>query len=367
MVIVDGDAVVTVDPSGEERKVLSEDGDTPFQPIWAPDGDLVAYANVGDEPGVVVVARNGNTRWEGATDTPPFYMSWAVGSSSLALLRNAGSGLSLDTVRLVKDDATLRITPKDSGAPYYFDWSLSDERIVSHVGGDRLDLVETADGSATSLGLRPGRFQAPEWTEDGVFAVQMGPSLDQVVLIDTTSEVIPLVDVVSPAWLDVSPDGDRMAVQSLAGTVDAVTVGYQAPVAQEDVEVLTSGIAVVDIESGEMTMVSPNPAAAFFWSPDGDRLLLLAAGEETGQARWQVWEDGEVTDGPLFTPDPGWVASFVPFFDQYARSMSLWSPDGDAFAFPGMIDGASGIWVHDLGGGGTNLVSGGSWVAWATP
>lgn len=363
MLIVDGDGdVISVNASGDERMLLSEDDDVPFQPIWAPDGDLAAFANIGDEPGLVVVARNGETRWEGPTESAPFFFSWAIGSSSLALLRNGEETISLDMVRLLRDDAGLIVTPRDAGAPYYFDWGLNADRIVAHVGADRLDLVEALlSGDITPLDVPPGSFQAPEWTERGVFTVEAGSSLDQVVLIDVSSDVQPLAQVSSPAWLDASPDGDRLAIQSFAGGVDAISAAYQ------DIPTITTGLAVLDIESGDLTTVSGTPTFAFFWSPAGDKLLMLVPGDEDGDARWQVWEDGELSDGPSFTPDQSWVASFLPFFDQYARSMSLWSPDDGAFAFPGEIDGESGIWVHDLESGETNRVSSGSWVAWSTP
>jgi Tol biopolymer transport system component len=59
------------------------------------------------------------------------------------------------------------------------------------------------------------------------------------------------------------------------------------------------------------------------------------------------------------------LRDLVPFFDQYAQSMTLWSPDGTAFAFPAAVNGEAGIWRQDLSGGDPIRVAGGSWVAWS--
>ena len=65
-------------------------------------------------------------------------------------------------------------------------------------------------------------------------------------------------------------------------------------------------------------------------------------------------------------PAPGLLRDLVPFFDQYAQSMTLWSPDGSAFAFPGVVDGEDGIWVQELAGADPRRIAGGSWVAWSS-
>jgi len=85
---------------------------------------------------------------------------------------------------------------------------------------------------------------------------------------------------------------------------------------------------------------------------------------EASDLAWRVWEDGAVSEYASFTPDPQWFARFVPFFDQYAQSMTLWSPEGDAFAFPGAIGGETGVWVQYLDQEVPVRVSSGSWVAW---
>ena len=82
------------------------------------------------------------------------------------------------------------------------------------------------------------------------------------------------------------------------------------------------------------------------------------------KARWSVWTTDGLESVVEFDPEPSFINEFVPFFDQYAQSVSLWAPDGSAFAFPGTIDGESGIWVQPTDGDATRIGDG-TWVSWA--
>ena len=78
--------------------------------------------------------------------------------------------------------------------------------------------------------------------------------------------------------------------------------------------------------------------------------------------RPSVWtaEAGRV-DFPGFAPSEPFVTGLLPFFPQYAQSMTLWSPDSLSFAYPTR----DGIWVQELDGGDPVKVTEGSWVAWS--
>ena len=122
-------------------------------------------------------------------------------------------------------------------------------------------------------------------------------------------------------------------------------------------------LAVVDTASGEVTTVLDDTALAFFWSPQGDKLLVLDI-VPGPIARWQVWSEQGLEPMAEFFPTQPFFTEFITFFDQYAQSVSLWSPDGTTIAFPGTIDGTPGIWSQTLGGE-PEFVHGGSWVTWA--
>jgi Tol biopolymer transport system component len=76
--------------------------------------------------------------------------------------------------------------------------------------------------------------------------------------------------------------------------------------------------------------------AAYFWSPDGERILY--AKRKLGTDLW-AWVVVNVKDGKTYE-----VVDFVPsrplllvfqYFDQYALSHRLWAPDSKHFVFAG--------------------------------
>jgi hypothetical protein len=123
---------------------------------------------------------------------------------------------------------------------------------------------------------------------------------------------------------------------------------------------------VVDVDSGTVERVSDRPALAFFWNVDGDALLMLVASATGNRLVPVVWsdEDGSV-EYAEFAPSPSLTGELLPFFPQYAQSMTLWSPDSTAFAYPGEVGQERGVWVQSVGGGEPVLVSDGSWVSWS--
>jgi hypothetical protein len=107
-------------------------------------------------------------------------------------------------------------------------------------------------------------------------------------------------------------------------------------------------------------------SVGLFWSPDGEKLLVLQLGTEgTGELTTVLWAGGDSTELSNMAPHPLFAQEVLQFFDQYGQSLQLWSPDSAAFALPGAIDGDTGVWVHALGGGDPVNVHDGSWVSWS--
>jgi WD40 repeat protein len=285
-------------------------------------------------------------------NTLPFYMSWSD-ANTLATLRNGANGLRLETstAESIGDGLTL----VDEGAPLYFSWEPGGERLATHIGTDRFEL--SSAGTGQPLGPAPGDFQSPHWADAGIVAVVQDGSDQKLAVTTEDGTVNPLARTSGPTYLISTSDGSRVAAQVIAGQPNGLSAMYQPTPA------LPSNQLVVAESDGTITVVSDSPALAFFWSPTGERLLVLDL-VDSGEARWQVWSDGELEEVVRFELEPSFARDLLPFFDQYAQSMSLWSPDGSAFAFPGSIDGEAGIWVQKLGEEPTR-VSAGTWVAWS--
>jgi TolB protein len=326
-----------------------------FQPVWSPDGEHLAYVEQSAVTGALVITRPGpdDTPARIEENTGFFYYAWDPKSGQLATLRNAPSG----SLVLELADIDGGLAELDSGAPLYFSWEPTGERLAAHIGVDRLDIVEDSVGPVPIID-DPGSFQSPWWTNEGIVFLQRGVANQRLVVVDGAKERV-VADVIGTAQFTV---GDSLiAVQSFSSGEDAVAAYLQST------PLLPAGrLVVVDLETSDVTAVSDANVTAFFWDPAGQQLLFLEiVDSETGRFRWQVWSATETRSFAEFVVEPTWLRDFLPFFDQYAQSVRLWSPDGSAFAFPGSIDGEVGIWIQRLDEDAPEKIGGGSWVAWS--
>jgi TolB protein len=355
LVVLDGDndaVIVTADGAIVRRLTDAGDSTIVFQPIWAPDGASVAYGRFdGTDASVVVTKSDGEPVTEHALPAPVIYLSWGR-TGALGWLRNdAERGLAFEAVSPDGDRV------EDGGGPFYFAWSPDGTRLLAHVGVDRLDVIQFG-GNAEAIGEPPGAFSAPWWTERGqIYLTQ--DATGQRLIIDDGSGPTVVARVRGSAQLGVA--ASRIAVRSFDPEGSGLAAALQqAPLIPPD------RLNVLDLDTGALTDVAGPRTIAFFWSPGGDRLLLLEAmGDEAGAVRWVVWSPEGTTAYTEFFLEDSWVRDFLPFFDQYAQSVRLWSPDGSAFAFPGSVAGTQGIWVQELDAEAPTMIGEGTWVDWA--
>ncbi len=267
---------------------------------------------------------------EAETAIVPFFLSWDPTSSRIAYLGSTEpEEIELGIVEVDGDGAG---TPLDAGQPFYLSWAPAGDQLLVHVGEDRLERLGL-DGSLTTVADQPGTFTTPVWTADGRTFVYASVDADgqRLVAHDVEAETErPLVRYEGLISFVVSPGGERVAFQ----------------VIQEE-SVLP--LSVIDVGSGETVEITEEPIGAFFWSPDGERLLYLDPDPVGDQLwfRWGVWDGTSSFLTPRVVLSPLIVNEYLRFFEQYAQGMSLWSPDGSAFAYPGINeDGQEGIWIQ---------------------
>jgi TolB protein len=104
-------------------------------------------------------------------------------------------------------------------------------------------------------------------------------------------------------------------------------------------------LALISEDTIVQTLLIQDNVIAYFWSPDGSKLAYVTPSPTTGMPRWMVLniDDGERWPLVDFEPSSDQLTMFQ-FFDQYAYSHSLWSPDSQSIVFAGRLaDGASSV------------------------
>ena len=360
VVLDDTGNIVTMAPDGTDIVTVADDGGgraTYFQPIWAPDGSRISTTR--SDAGtfsIEVIDVDTGDQTSTVTDFNSFYQYWSPDGSRLASLSATGPGeLGLDLFTTGGTDAPIRLA---EGQPLYFSWSPESSEIAAHIGDTPLEIL-LPEGSAPEFGAS-GDFSAPQWTEEGILHIGIASRRQQLARTTTDGGTDWVAAVLGGAVFTGTTDGQRIAVLPAASD----NVGQS--VAAQQVPVLPGGrLVVFDADDGSFAEVDTGVVAAFFWDPTGERLLILEI-TDSGEFRWRVWEGGTSQAFGEFVPSPGFLHDLVPFFEQYAQSMTLWSPDGTAFAFPAAVGGVDGIWRQDLSGGDPVRVGGGSWVAWSS-
>ncbi|MBT8164533.1 MAG: hypothetical protein HKO82_12445 [Acidimicrobiia bacterium] len=323
------------------------------QPTWSPDGTRLAFvensapvtgiqasggfARVGlsaqqASPGSVHIATvAGGDAVVVTTPFSPFYLYWSPDGSQLAFLGNdlvngrQGFGL-IDTTTNVAERA-------DSGQPYYFAWAPQSDRLLVHAANSELYYL-ALDGSKQPLSQIPGSFSAPSW----VGSTQLFP------VREGRRQILRLFDEDERARRDATDFGDGVAL-GLSPDEDRVAHITIDPGANP----FALGPLIVDTPTGAIEIAEL--AAAFFWSSDGSQLLYLtpdAAADEFG-LRWNTWDGATSIAFERFTPSRTFVQQYLPFFGQYANSLTFLSPDAGSFTFAGTIEGrGEGIWVQTI-------------------
>jgi len=352
--------LVTMDPDGSDALILDEveaGRSQVRQPTWSPDGRSVGWVHLEiTEAGALSAAvatstRSGTRPTEARTAVVPFYLSWDPTSSRIAYLGSPSEdAIELGILEIGGRSAG---APLDTGRPFYLSWGPNGDQLLVHVGEDRLERLDL-DGSLTTVAERPGTFSAPVWTADGrtfVYAsIDAGDQQLVVRGVDAGRErtLVPYDGLIA---FVVSPDGERIAFQVL-----------------EPERALP--LSVIDVGTGGTVEITDHAIASFFWSPDGQRLLYLDPGRRDGELpwfRWGLWDGTSSFLTPRFVPSELIAVGYLQFFEQYAQSMSLWSPDSRAFAYPGVNeDGEEGIWIQSARPDRAPvLVAEGDFVAWS--
>ncbi|MBE2222751.1 MAG: hypothetical protein IAF02_14495 [Anaerolineae bacterium] len=348
--ISDKGQLFTVQPNGANQRQLTDDK-FPYQfPVWATGSNQLAVLNA--QGGIVTLTDadepQPQTLYQSGSEAP-IYLYWSPDNSQIGFLSNSMRGIAL---QVVETDGSSEAEVRSIGTPFYWDWLTDSSQMLIHTGTPGADAqlgLLQADGQLETI-APPGSFQAPGISANGrywAYAEDMGNGNSWLVISDTENgeqwtERHPAV--VAMSW---SPTADQLAF----------TTGIQEKTS------FWGPLRLFDTETGEMNLLSDNTVIAFFWSPNGRYLATINTGDinpdfgvnvadnasprrttqakSAGQPNPHQFnlaiidvETGEETQVMSFIPTFLFISQFLPFFDQYALSHNIWSPNSDAIVLP---------------------------------
>lgn len=320
--------------AGGNWGVMSRPQETFSWPTWSPDDAWIgAFAVEGsdEEAGpvrVVTLSLDGvrQVEWAHIPNMAPIYLQWHPSGEAISVLLQQGSELVLS---LLRKERLGQIRPIEQGVPLFFNWTPDGSRVLIHVGskddpGGRLVLRDPlGDGEDVLFDRAPGSFCAPVFPASRAVVALRQPEGGS--------------DVVASA----SDGTDARSLLTRKGLLAVVPAPNGAPwvavsCAPRGEGTPYKGIELVQIETGEVRALSAAECLAFFWSPVGDWILYAVVDAD---ANCLFWHKVDVATGEQVPLGSFWptrdILFYLHFFDQYAQSHPIISPDGRWVAFAG--------------------------------
>ena len=377
IVIVKSDGQVeTLSPTGQDRRVLTREGSSVFFqfPAWSPDGRRLAV--IGSRlsgggiyvlPDVIGADNVPESQVYFSADETPIYLYWSPDGDNLAFLANqSGNQMGL---KVIDGDGARDSRLLATGAPFYWDWSADGRQLLVHSGQDSgpnsLALIDVDGGTQAGNLATPGIFQAPGIAAGGRYwaFAEDSDGLSALVVVDTQTGERRAFDQSDSLALGWSPTGDQLAF------TNAAPDGHR----------FWGPLRVLDPATGQTRLLTRQTVLAFFWSPDGRSIAFITINgdpqdgginalaktrqlarlarpaQQPGQAFLTLSVVDVATGEGLrlldFEPTLVFLSQFLPFFDQYALSHRLWSPDSSALVLPVVEETGNWVLIVPAGGG----------------
>lgn len=339
-------------------------------PTWSPDSQKLGYVSISgtgqdDITSSIFVSNTDSSNqievYSGDKGIP-IYFSWSPDSSNLSFIASipGGDGMALRMVSASGENSQVI----DVGAPFYWDWLPDASGMVVHTGGStqqsalaRLALLSLGEGVIEEgLFVQPSYFQSPELSPDGMKLLVSTPTDDGKNALVITDRLGVIQSAVATfggstafSW---SPDGKRVAL-----------------IHSEQPATITRGkLSFVDADSDQpsaLRTVALDDVIAFYWSPDSTQVVLFvpvrATSDEQSETAGQATRiflkmytaDAKTAKTKLlatFNPSDDFLRT-LPYFDQYSRSSTIWSPDTRNLVVSAIGgDGLPGIFVVPASG-----------------
>jgi TolB protein len=359
LAVVDSAGALTwMDGFGGSPTPYAPDGIVFQFPAWSPDGTQIAAIGTGpDGSGVHVVRARRPIDppaepvliYESA-ERPPFYLYWTPDGRQVSFLTTEPDGLAL---RIAPADGSGSAYVARAGAPMY--WSFIDpDTILVHSG------TSGSDGFFGEVGLdgspfvgtdrAVGVFRAPAASADGrhrAYVAAGNDSIGEVVRESRDGTGTTRIRVFGSGAVAFSPTGGELAFLAPDRSMSPAPPLPVGP------------LRILDPGASEARTLLEGSVVGFFWSPTGREIAALrlvgaddnvtdafsgdivparatreiAAGVSLRLSFVSV-ADGVIRSDQVVRLSDLFVNQVLPFFDQYALSHRIWSPDGASIVLP---------------------------------
>ncbi len=341
----DGD-VMTMRPDGLQVNQVSPEVDGFFTwPTWSPDANTLVYSGVVDEGDTLQLNLYASDTSGGANRviyaSEPgevgllaqgvvHYPLWSPDGEHLAFIATARGQLSLFMDDLRDDPAARHLL--DDG-PLWMSWAHDSSFLAIHRGPEHFVVSGGDDLAVQPLEIREIGYRVPALHPlDGSLTLRSQPTALRAsvssVRLDGSK-----VQSITPLR---SVDGQAAFLWASTGRHVAIGEASQYLMYRDTALPVYSGIAVVPLGTSESVIELDLPVLAFFWSPDGTKIALVTLSDKQGALAWALYDVGSDERMRLvdFSPSAEQLTVFQ-FFDQYAYSHSIWSPDSASIVFAG--------------------------------
>jgi TolB protein len=331
--LASGEVLQTIAFSG---RLIKNGQDFYSWPVWSPDGTRLACFRVVAEEDeatdglyIFEVASSQVLNSYKEPGLRPIYAYWAPNGRHIAVLLSGPRALSLS---LWSASGGQRPRTIAQGAPFYFDWRADARALLVHNGGDpeakeghSVSVLEVENGKRSLVSRAPAAFGPPSWSSDGKWLAYGDIDKNGT----KTTLMIATADGSTPKAFGTLPE--KLALE-WSPTQPVLAVATSSFVGDP----LLDELRLIDVSSGKTRTIIKEQFAAYFWSPNGKRILYAKRKHDTDLWTWAVAEVGEGMSHEVvdFAPSRPLLQVFQ-YFDQYALSHRVWSPDSQSFVFTG--------------------------------
>ena len=338
--------VMTMTPDGLQARMISPAVEGLFTwPTWSPDANTIVYSGVVEDGGELQLnlyaSDNSGTANRVLYASEPgevgllaqgvvHYPLWSPDGNHLAFIATTADGLSLFMDDLGDNPEAQRLL--DDG-PLWMSWSQDSSSLAVHRGVDHFliggeDLVTPQQLNIREIGYRVPALHPV----DGSLTLRTQPG--------ALNASVSSIRLDGPNVMSVTPlrrvEGEAAFLWSPTGRHLAVAEATQYLMYRDTALRIYNGISVLTVGESQDVIELELPVLAYFWSPDGTKIVLVTLSEKQTALSWALYdvESDERTRLVDFAPSAEQLTIFQ-FFDQYAYSHTVWSPDSSSIVFAG--------------------------------